>query len=341
MLEYDKEIHKYPPKTNHWQIEDITTNTNKNLSPILEIEFNSEEDKHAFLKKIVIDNIELIKSIKNLSEQDKIFIVTLHPDAIQYIENPSEEVQIAAIKYSHEAYKHINNPSERVQLVALIELWLYIEAQEKSKITSDYDEDYTPPKFNFNKEVQIAAAKENPYVIACIQSPCKEALLIAVQKRREVIEYIDNPNEEIQVIAIKQSHRAIFSIKNPYKKAIQLHNTLRQKDQECNFNEKTIKIPNNDNETYNLLLNMHINDRITFKNKYYIPTLIQSLIDENATISLNRNDTPLKLLWYNEYYYRFTDNKNNFWFLSRNNNNLAFCEVCLQKIEKSQLPNLK
>ena len=86
---------------------------------------------------------------------------------------------------------------------------------------------------------------------------------------------------------------------------------------------------------------MDINDKLIFKNKYYIPTLIQSLIDQSTTISPNRNDIPLKLLLYNEYYYRFTDNKNNFWFLSRNNNNLAFCEVCLQKIEKSQLPNLK
>lgn len=339
---HNKETDRYSTKVNPQQnIQNVTDNTKDHLSPILQLEFKSEEDKRDFLKENVLHNIKLIKEFKNLSEQDKIFIVTIHPDAIQCIENPSEKVQIAAVKAFPEAYKHINNPSDAVQLVALIELWDYAKTCEEWRITSDYDEHYTWPKYKFTKEVQIIAAKKNPYVILCIENLCKEASIIAVKNNREIIKYIDKPDKEMQIFAIKQRNRAIFSIKNPCKEAIQLHKTLRQKDQKCKFNKKTINIPNNDKETYNLLLNMDIDDKIIFRNKYYIPTLIQTLIDQSTTISPNRNDIPLNLLWFNEYYYRFTDGKNNFWFLSRHNNNLSFAEVCLGKIEKSQIPNFK
>jgi hypothetical protein len=68
---------------------------------------------------------------------------------------------------------------------------------------------------NPSEEVQLAAVKQDGFAIEYIDNPSEEVQLAAVKQDGHAIQYIDNPSEELQLAAVKQNGNAIYWIDNP------------------------------------------------------------------------------------------------------------------------------
>jgi hypothetical protein len=66
-----------------------------------------------------------------------------------------------------------------------------------------------------DKEVQLAAVKQDGRTIKYMKNPSEKLKLAAVKQNGLAIKYIKNPSEEIQLSAVKQNGLAIKYIKNP------------------------------------------------------------------------------------------------------------------------------
>ena len=74
------------------------------------------------LKKLINNEItinQVIKYIKNLSEELQLAAVTESAFTIQCIKNPTKKVQLAALKQKGWTIEYIKNPSEELQLAAV------------------------------------------------------------------------------------------------------------------------------------------------------------------------------------------------------------------------------
>ena len=65
------------------------------------------------------------------------------------------------------------------------------------------------------EEEQLAAVKENGFVIRYIVNPSEEVQLAAVKQNVYAIQYIKNQSKVVQLEAVKQDGHAIKFIKNP------------------------------------------------------------------------------------------------------------------------------
>jgi hypothetical protein len=66
-----------------------------------------------------------------------------------------------------------------------------------------------------DKELQLAAVKQDGNAIKYIDNPSEEVQLAAVKQDGNAIYHIDNPSEEVQLAAVKQDGIAIKHIDNP------------------------------------------------------------------------------------------------------------------------------
>ena len=101
------------------------------------------------------------------------------------------------------------NPSEEMQLAAVKQNGYVIEYIK-----------------NPSEAVQLAAVTQNSYAIRYIKNPTEKVQLIAVRKNGGAIEYIKNPSEAVQLAAVKQNGNAIRYIKNPTAKVKALAKSL-------------------------------------------------------------------------------------------------------------------
>mgnify|MGYP001435087236 FL=1 len=89
-----------------------------------------------------------------------------------------------------------------------------MQSKEDSKcVTSDLK---VVKELNVNsEEAQLAAVKQDGYVIHFIDKPSEAAQLEAVKQDGTAIHFIDKPNEEVQLKAVKKNGEAIQFIDNP------------------------------------------------------------------------------------------------------------------------------
>ena len=83
---------------------------------------------------------------------------------------------------------------------------------------------------NPSPEVQLAAVKTHGLAIQFIKNPSPEVQLAAVKKWGDVIRWIENPSPEVQLAAVNQNGDAIQYIKNPPHEWITLPSIIRNKD---------------------------------------------------------------------------------------------------------------
>mgnify|MGYP005924139241 CR=1 FL=1 len=62
---------------------------------------------------------------------------------------------------------------------------------------------------------QLAAVKQDGYIIRCIKNPSEQVQLAAVKQDGRSIQYIKNPSEQMQLAAVEQNGEAIRYIKTP------------------------------------------------------------------------------------------------------------------------------
>ena len=62
---------------------------------------------------------------------------------------------------------------------------------------------------------QLAAVKQDGYIIRCIKKPSEQVQLAAVKQDGRSIQYIKNPSEQMQLAAVEQNGEAIRYIKTP------------------------------------------------------------------------------------------------------------------------------
>jgi hypothetical protein len=81
---------------------------------------------------------------------------------------------------------------------------------------------------NPSPEVQLEAVKQNSCAIQRINNPGLEVQLAAVRNYGCSIYYIDNPSPEVQLEAVKQSRQAIRHIKNPSPEVLEYVNNCNK-----------------------------------------------------------------------------------------------------------------
>jgi len=144
------------------------------------------------------DKFKIHGDINDLDEQEILEILEHKPDIIKHIKNPTEEMQMLAVKADGRLIKDIKNPSEELQLAAINET---PEAFEFIK--------------NPSEEMQMLAVQENGSAVRFIKNPSEKVQMLAIQKNGYNIRFIDNPTEEMQMLAVKADGRLIKDINNP------------------------------------------------------------------------------------------------------------------------------
>jgi len=75
---------------------------------------------------------------------------------------------------------------------------------------------------NPSEQLQLAAVKQNGYIIEYIKNPSEKVQLEAVKQNAYAIFYIKNPSEKMQLLSFNQDPDNFYLIKRPCKKLLDL-----------------------------------------------------------------------------------------------------------------------
>lgn len=177
---------------------------------------------------ILSEEPELIKHIKNHSEQFLFEAVKVNPMVIRYLSDPSEAVQLAAVRENGLVIQYLKAPSVNVKVKAIENN--YKAVQFIDNITEIYQISNKQEIYAFmvknnglkiqqivdpSEEIQRLAIQENGCSIQYIENPSISIQIEAVAKDSMAIRYIDNPSEEVMLESIKNDPFSIQYIKNP------------------------------------------------------------------------------------------------------------------------------
>ena len=139
---------------------------------------------------------DIKERLKKIDRTQLIKIIKKFPYILSYIENES----------TWEYFIDINSKFA----IYIEDLPQFIQTKIVERLSGDI-------KFikNPDKEVQLAAVKEDGNSIQYIKNPDKEVQLEAVKKNGLVIQYIENPNELFQMEAVYNNIHSIKYIENP------------------------------------------------------------------------------------------------------------------------------
>jgi protein tyrosine phosphatase (PTP) superfamily phosphohydrolase (DUF442 family) len=198
----DPQIHIYWTKT-HNANTILGSNTEWCTVPKGSSEFNAYNKKGPIFI-LYIKEVDEIKRYQYHFES-KQFMDEEDREDTSYLENA--KIKNAFIKF---AQKH-KNPFIAVQFG---DKSLF---QDKEVQLAAMKQDGNAIKYidNPSEEVQLAAVKQDGIAIKHIDNPSEEVQLAAVKQNRWVIDSIDNPSEEVQLAAVKQDGIAIEHIDNP------------------------------------------------------------------------------------------------------------------------------
>ncbi len=147
-------------------------------------------------------------------ESELIQLVLNNPNIIRSIRNPSEKIQLAAIEKDPYYIEDIKNPTEKVQIIAI-----------------ERDPDNIEIIKNPSEKVQLVAVKNKGSSIQFIKNPSEKVQLAAIMQKPSSIQYIKNPFEKVQLAALEKAPWLIQYkyIENPTPKAIELAKELQRK----------------------------------------------------------------------------------------------------------------
>lgn len=168
-------------------------------------------------------NQHVLDALNSASQKDQIKILNQNIESFKYIKNPSEEIQLLAIKKDYNFLKYIDNPSKKIRLESLKQSYFSIEYIK-----------------NPTQEEQLIAVKKCGDMIRYIKNPSEEVQLASVAQTElqqlksaiyyqmfgSAIQYIENPSEKVQLEAVKNRMYAFDHIKNPTEKVKSLYKTL-------------------------------------------------------------------------------------------------------------------
>lgn len=151
------------------------------------------------------------KYIHQLSEGEKIDLLSIKPHLISKFPNASQKLQFVAVSQHKSLIHYIKNPTEEIQ---------------KYVVTADP----TLIKYlkNPSEDVQLLAIRKNPYNLAYIKNPTEFVLYKAISEQPSLIQTIKNPPEELQYTAIKNDPSTIGLIDHPTEKIKKLAKSLSQ-----------------------------------------------------------------------------------------------------------------
>lgn len=159
----------------------------------------SQEDRE--IKKALMKNPHIIKTLKNPTEEQKIMAVSKLGVLVLNIKNPSEKVKIAAVASDPMAIKFIDNPSEAVSITAV--------KKEPSSILYVDSQTF---------KIQLAAVETDPNAIQFIDKPGEILQIAAVKGKPSSIKHIKNPTEKVQLLAVDINPSVVDLIKDPSSK---------------------------------------------------------------------------------------------------------------------------
>lgn len=154
----------------------------------------------------------------NLPEDKQIATVKEDGSAIKYIKKPSEKVQLEAVNTDGTAIRYIENPIEEVQLAALRST---SHGHFRNPYTTQVAECIKNPSDYVKQLISVIEDVEN---IKNIKNPSQEIQLVAIDKSKYAIKYIDNPCKAAQLRSLYGSFRAdtYNYINNPCEEAKEL-----------------------------------------------------------------------------------------------------------------------
>jgi hypothetical protein len=164
-------------------------------------------------------NSNVIKYIKNPSEQVCLEAVKQNGLVIQFIDDPSNEVCLEAVKQNYTAIQYIWEPSDNVLLEALRtnhDAFKYIYKYSEEIAVEFIKKDISVFKYINHPSAKLCleAIKQNGLIIQFIDNPSNEVCLEAVRQNGLALQFIDNPSNEVCLEAVKQN-------KDAYKKIVE------------------------------------------------------------------------------------------------------------------------
>ena len=133
----------------------------------------------------------------SLSEEEQIKAVKEHWWRIAFIENPSYHVQKTALDISINAIEDIDHPTKEIQVLAVRKIMKDGSFNTAlSKLISSYSE-----------EAQIEAVTLNPQIIQYIPYPSPAVQLAAVKQNPFVVKNIINATDEAKKEALRLNPR--------------------------------------------------------------------------------------------------------------------------------------
>lgn len=179
----------------------------------------SEQVQLAAVKK----HGSFIRQIANPSEKIQLAAVSTDPGSLEYIRNPSENVKMIAVGRNPMAIKYIDNPSEEIQLVAvkkhprsISEISFPSEKVQMAAVQGDYK------AFRYiedpSEAVQLLVIETAPELIRYVHEPSEAVQMLAISIEPNTLAHIKNPTERVQMKAVTENQEAIQYIDNPYEK---------------------------------------------------------------------------------------------------------------------------